>query len=363
MRISSKLSQYLFWQFFKGMAVALFGIAVLVLLFDTVELMRRAAGKDFIPFSTILGMGLLKLPQMLERVMPFIALFGSMFVFWRLSKSQELVVLRGGGISVWQFLKPALALAFVFGIVQTALINPFSASLYNKFEQLEARHFEKGARHTLVTGDGIWLREFDTDRSLILNANIIEPDLTLRDISIFVFDGDYKFQRRIDAAMAKLMPGHWSISNAYATLPDGRRENLGAIELPSRLTLEKIQDGFASPETLSVWQLPGFISTLEKAGFSALRHKAYWHGLLTKPFLFAAMIIIAACFSISPARNRNALWLVAGGLFAGFAYYVFTDITQALGQSGRIPVTLAMWAPFFVATFLSAATLLHLEDG
>ena len=35
------------------------------------------------------------------------------------------------------------------------------------------------------------------------------------------------------------------------------------------LTTGQIQDSFASPMTLSFWQLPSFIHTLEKAGFSA----------------------------------------------------------------------------------------------
>ncbi len=48
------------------------------------------------------------------------------------------------------------------------------------------------------------------------------------------------------------------------------------MSLPTDLTVDRVQESFASPDTLSVWALPGFISLLERSGFSAIRHRLHF---------------------------------------------------------------------------------------
>ena len=82
-----------------------------------------------------------------------------------------------------------------------------------------------------------------------------------------------------------------------------RRESFARIEMPTNLTARKIQDSFAAPETMSFWELPSFIRLLENSGFSALRHRLYFDALLARPLLFAAMVLIAASFSLRMQRR------------------------------------------------------------
>ena len=358
-----RLQQYLMMQFIKGFVSAYLALASVVLLFDTVELLRRAASRDFVPASTVFGMGLLKLPQMMELLIPFVFLFGAMFVFWRLNRSHELVVIRTSGISVWQFLKPGLIIAGVWGLLQITLLNPFSAALYNKFSQLDTKYFQKSMYQSFISTDGLWLRQVDGTTTMILHAGIVEPDLGLRDVNAFLFDRDFNFMRRIDADSAKLDNGEWTLANAASTDTAGVKRLDEVLHLASPLTRDKIEESFAPPESLSIWKLPQFIQVLENSGFTALPHRLYFHSLLTTPFMLMAMILIAACFSITPNRNRPTLLLVTGAIFSGFLFYSFSDVVHALGASGRIPIILAAWAPFFITAFLGVASLLHNEDG
>ena len=114
---------------------------------------------------------------------------------------------------------------------------------------------------------------------------------------------------------------------------------------------------------MSFWDLPGFINTLEAAGFSALRHRLHWHSILSIPLLLCAMVLIAATFSLRLTRRGGTGLLILVGLFAGFLLYFLTDIVLALGMSASIPVVLAAWAPSGVFALLGLAMLLHLEDG
>jgi len=103
--------------------------------------------------------------------------------------------------------------------------------------------------------------------------------------------------------------------------------------------------------------------TLEKAGFSAVRHRLYWHSLMAAPFLMSAMVLIAATFTLRQARRGGVSFIIGGGVLTGFILYFFSDVVFALGLSDSIPVMLAAWTPSGVTTLLGLAMLLHLEDG
>src|SRR3546814_15712517 len=83
---------------------------------------------------------LLRLPSLIQTVLPICVLFGAIAAFWRLTRSRELVVARASGVSVWQFLAPALAMALLVGIFQVALIGPAASQLLAKAERLAHAH-------------------------------------------------------------------------------------------------------------------------------------------------------------------------------------------------------------------------------
>ena len=135
------------------------------------------------------------------------------------------------------------------------------------------------------------------------------------------------------------------------------------LELETQLTGAKILDSFASPATISFWSLPGFIELLEKAGFSAQRHRLQWHRLLAVPLLFAAMVLLSAGFSLRHSRRGHVGLIMVLGMLAGFLLYFLSNFVHALGLSGKIPVILAGWAPAGISLMLGTTMLLHLEDG
>jgi lipopolysaccharide export system permease protein len=140
----------------------------------------------------------------------------------------------------------------------------------------------------------------------------------------------------------------------------GPRETLF---FPTDLTPDRIENSFASPDTLSFWALPGFIAVLEQAGFSAVRHQLHFQSLLALPVLAVAMALLAAGFSMRTSRRGGVAQMIAAGVSAGFALFVLDKITSEFGEAGTLPVELAAWAPTVAGLMLALALLLHLEDG
>jgi len=373
MRMSFTLSRYIGWQFFLSILVALAVVLGVAGLIDLVELIRRTSEKGHVPFTVILEMTFLKLPYIAEQVMPFAVLIGGMMALTRLTRSQELVVARASGISVWQFMMPAVLLSLVIGVFMITVFNPLSAAMISRFEQLEGRYISGRSSLFMVSSSGLWLRQVDADGTTLLGKEIKEyilhadrisqNDYSMTHVTIYTFDDAGAFVGRMDAEKAKLEIGYWDLKNTAIARPGMLAQQHDSYKLPTSLRITEIQDSFAEPRTLSFWELSGFIRTLEKAGFSALRHRIYWHAILSGPLLLVGMTMLAAVFSLRlPRRGRISL-LILGGLVAGFSLHFLMSLFQAFGYSGSLPILLAAWAPPTIVLMAAVAILLHLEDG
>jgi lipopolysaccharide export system permease protein len=170
-------------------------------------------------------------------------------------------------------------------------------------------------------------------------------------------------ESRIEATRATLGDGNWLLENARPIRPDQLPGPPVEMNLPTDLTVSRVQESFASPDTLSFWALPGFIELLDRSGFSSIRHRLHFQALLALPLLAATMTLVSAGFSMRPARRGGVAKMIGSGVAAGFALFVVSKVTEEIGQSGALPVALAAWVPAASGLMLAVALLLHTEDG
>src|SRR5690349_21946088 len=170
MRLSFTLSAYIGRQFAMRVAAVAMALTVIVYLLDFLEMLRRSSTRDEVTLPIVLQLSLLKLPQLMQELIPFVILFATMLTFWRLSRSHELTVVRAAGISVWQFLLPALAIALMVGAFRLAVLNPVGAVLYSSYEQTEAKLLRGRSSLLSVAQSGFWLRQADGRSNAIIHA-------------------------------------------------------------------------------------------------------------------------------------------------------------------------------------------------
>jgi len=364
MRLSPTFLAYFGLQFLAGIGLALLVLSALVFVIDLVELLRRASGRESAGIDVVFAMAALRLPFLVQKVMPFATLFGAMYALLKLTRTQELVVARAAGVSVWQFLMPGLLIAAVAGIFTVGAFNPIASVMMARYEQLEARYLEGRPSLLAVSSSGLWLRQADERGQSVLHADAVSAEGTELDrVTVYLYEGADRFLRRLDATAARLDAGFWELKDVLVTNLDGSVNRSARLVLPTSMTPTQIQESFASPETMSFWALPAFIGMLEDAGFTARRHRLHWHSLLATPLLLCAMLLIAATFTLRLTRSGGVGTLASGGVLAGFVLFFLSDLVLALGLSSAIPVALAAWTPAGVCSLLGIAMLMHLEDG
>lgn len=357
---------YIARHFFGWCTAVFLGMLSIVFILDYVELIRRAGTRPEATLLVLLEMAALKQPYMAQQIMPFAILFGTMMAFWRLTRSHELVVARAAGISAWQFLTPPLMGAFIVGITVVTVFNPIGSVMQASYEQLDNRIMHGGGEQLTLTRSGLWLRQSDDqgNHAIVHADGFVASERAMQDVMIlFLVDDDTKLVKRIDAKEALLGDGVWHVIDGNEWEPGKPLQPFDRLEVATNLTSRKIQESFASPETMSFWELPGFISLLDNSGFSSQRHRLYFNALLARPFLYAAMVLIAASFSLRMQRRGGTTLMIAAGVGSGFALYFLSDVVFALGLSATISIVLAAWTPTGITWLLGTSLLLHLEDG
>jgi lipopolysaccharide export system permease protein len=363
MKLPFTLSLYIGRQFLVGIGIVFCIISAIVIFSDMIEIIRRSYGKN-VPFRMVIELVLLNYPRIAQQIIPFAVMLGGILTFSRLTGTSELIVARASGVSAWQFLMPAVIISFVLGVVVITIFNPLSATLLTRYEKIESKYLQGGGNMFAVSDSGLWLREKNRHSNNIIHALHVDSDtMALFDVTIFTFDKDNKFVQRFDASTAHIEENSWVLHKVLITAPNKPSENKKIFKLPTTIVISELQDSFASPETISFWELPGFIRTLKAAGFSALRHILHWHSLLVSPLYLCAMVFIAAAFSLRPPRKGGTTILMVSGIMVGFMIYFISYLVSAIGLSGSIPISLAAWAPVIISILIGMSAMLHLEDG
>jgi lipopolysaccharide export system permease protein len=365
MLFGSTLFRYIALRFLAWCAGVFVAMSTIIFLLDYIEMLRRGAVHPGASFLVLLEMAALQEPLVAQQLMPFAILFATMLLFWRMTRANELVVARSAGVSAWQFLAPALVAACLIGVFAIMVFNPVAAVLQARLEAMESRVLHAGTNSLTFSSNGFWLRQSNrAGEAAVIHADGMRmPETRLRDVTILTFDHGTRLTGRIDAKSAVLKGDHWLIDDGARWSPGQAPVPFAHSSLWTNLTPTKIQEGFAAPETMSFWQLPGFIGLLQRSGFSAQRHILYFDALLARPLLFPAMVLIAAIFSLRGHRRGGVALMLGFGVGCAFAFYFFSDVVFALGLAAAIPVVLAAWIPTGVSWLLGASLVFHLEDG
>ena len=361
---SRTLSRYFAFRFFVAVTGVFVGVFVLVAFVDYIDLMRKAADVPDAPAGQLVLMSLYRVPQIMERLMPFSILIGAMTCFFGLSRRMELVVARGAGMSVWQIIAPALMVALVLGTFGTLVYNPLSASLREASKRIESQIFGSSQSALEGYGSGYWVRQRGGDGESILNAvQSQEQGLKLTTITAFTFNGNGEFKERIEAQNAELMPGAWQLTQARIFAPNTPPQEFDTYMLPTKLTREQVAESFAAPDTVGFWHLPTYIRFAEDSGLAAAGYRLQYQLLIARPFLLAAMILLAASVSLRAFRFGGVPQRILLGVAAGFAIYVLSKVTEDLSKAELLYPLLAAWLPIVAGGLSGFLVLLWEEDG
>ena len=182
-----------------------FGVIFVAELGDKSQLMALAFAARYKALPILVG-----ITAATALVHAFSVLVGAMACYLALSRRNELVVARAAGMSAWQFVAPALIVAFVLGIAATVIYNPLSAAMREWSKKLEADMFgEQTNMMQQQNALGFWVRQRSPDgQSIVYASSSQEQGVRLDGVSVFTFDPAGKeLERHAIESRAKYLRG------------------------------------------------------------------------------------------------------------------------------------------------------------
>lgn len=362
------LNRYLALKFLRIYFMMFLGFAIFLGFLDLLEQIRRHSGQY--SMFDIIQLTLLSTPGKLYQIVPLIAILASVAMFVGLARSSELVVTRAAGRSGLRAVMAPTIAAAVLGIVAVLAMNPIVAATQKQYEAtLEELAGPSGATAS-IADQQLWLRQGSAEIQWVIRAGSANLDGTrLLNVTFHGFDRNGTLTDRVEADFAELGEGNWRLRNAKrwqfqdVQNPEANATRHSVYEIATDLTRDRIRDSFGTPSSIPIWGLPGFIHQLETAGFTARRHIVWFHMELATPAFIAALVILAAGFTMRQTRTqiRGLRELLA--VITGFGLFFLRNFAQIMGENGQIAPLLVAWIPPLAALGLSLALLLHTEDG
>jgi len=360
--ISRTLIRYFGMRFLGAVMSVFFGIFLLIVLVDYIEMMRRAADVPNLSAWVVAKTSFFRVPQLMERLLPFSVLVGAMTCYLALSRRNELVVARSAGMSAWQFVAPALIVAFGIGLAATALYNPLSAMMREWSKKLEADMFGDKQAAMQQSTQGFWVRQKSVDgQSIVYAASSQEQGVRLDGVSVFTFDPGGRAMERIEAKRASLETGFWRLEGVRVYASGMPPREFETYQVKTNLTSAQVRESFSTPETVPFWDLPAYIEIAERSGLVAAGYKLQYHILIARPFLLSAMVLLACSVSLRFFRFGGITKMVLSGVTAGFLLYVLSKVTEDLSKAELLHP--AAWLPVLAGGLTGFVVLLYQEDG
>lgn len=404
-RVSPSLWKYLSKRFFLSIVYTTVAFASFAYMLDVVEHMRRLSGVGSATSSSAFYMSLLKLPDLILELTPFITLLATLLSFYALTKNRELVALRSIGLPARRFILPAFMLMLGIGIFNVVGLGPVSAVLQKQYEKQEAIYFPNITQGIITRQGELWLRQPSVDPitgrthdTFLFAKNVSESGTKLSDVTLFQFDESGTFSSRQDASQMKfqysrtrvkwnqpdILETYWQLEEVYHFRPQDLRndapliiplnsttpENTVTIQQPNThlqwtardtwkttLTPETIANTAVSPQTMTLWELYPFIQTLKEAGLPTQLHVLHLHRQLSLPAFLLGMFLLAVPFGLRFSRTQGLGNVLLVGVSLGFLFFTFSEIVASYGLAGRLAPAIAAWIPAFVASLVGIGLL------
>ena len=361
-----QIERYVLVQQARSLGIALGVIAALIMLIDFVEISRGVGSDVDLSGARIFGLMLLKSPQVIIQLLPFVFLFGTLAAFVGLNRRSELIAMRAAGVSAWRFVLPAAGAALLFGLITVTALGPLAASADGLFQRERTRL--SGSAAGVEALPTVWIREGDDTRQMVIRAERQDrSNARLLDVTFFIYTNDAEgmrtFSERIDADSASLSNGSWRLVNAVGAEIGQRAVRYATLDLHSSLADEEAFERFARPQATSFWSLPAQIDRIEAAGFSSTAYRLRLQQLLATPLMFAAMSILAAAFSLRLMRLGDLARMSVAAVVLGFGFFFVNQAASAFGSAEVIPPWLAAWLPPLLTALAAFTLLFYTEDG
>ncbi len=356
------LNKYISKEFFKvlvNMTFAFFCLGFILNIFEEINFF-----KDFdVSIYTPIMLSMLFVPSMIHNMFPFIILLAGIWFFLKIKKNDEIIALKVSGISNFSIILIPSILSFLIGVFFILLINPITSTLVKKYEMIRGAYETQQYEYlATVNVNGIWIKEKTFDKNFIIRSSALEDD-KLINLTIYEFDYENNFIKRIESGVADISTKKWILENPLIVDRNGRiSEELDLMTYDSLYDFQIIKSLYSNLDTISFWNLNNEIKLLEDRGYSTKGMRTMFHRALAFPFFLLSMLLLSGVFTLGIQFKENNWSYIFLSIITSALIFYLNDFSAALGKTERLPVEISVWMPIIVIFIFATVGLIHADQ-
>jgi lipopolysaccharide export system permease protein len=350
------INRYIINEYMKSLFVVIAVMLSIILLINLLDEFNFFKSKKDLKFIFFLIFTVLKIPNVLINLFPFIVLFAGIVFYLKIYNHNEVISLRVMGYSNIQIiLIPALT-SFVIGYVIVFLIVPFSSSMLRYYEDLRSEYNET-KNLVFVNETGIWILDKNEKEKNIIRIEKINKDFSvMSQITIYNYDASNNFIRRIDAIEGTIKDKNWLLNkvNIISINKKNNKDNyLNNYNYTSNVNISELKNVYKNTETTSLLDINKEMLILEDKGYSTIDLRIRYQKLISFPIYLLAMSILSGLMIINLGKTSNYLKYGSYGVIISIIIYFLNDLSITIAKSGIISVDFSVWIPIFLIILIN----------
>ena len=350
------INRYIINEYIKSLFVVIAVMLSIILLINLLDEFNFFKSKKDLKFIYFIIFTILKIPNVLINLFPFIVLFAGIVFYLKIYNHNEVISLRIMGYSNIQIiLIPALT-SFVIGYIIVFLFSPFSSSLLRYYEELRSEYNET-KNLVFVNETGIWiLDKSDKEKNIIRIEKISKDFSVVSQITIYNYDFSNNFIKRIDATEGIINDKNWLLNKVRiitANKKNNKENYLNNYNYTSNINISELKNVYKNTETTSLLDINKEISILEDKGYSTIDLRIRYQKLISFPIYLLAMSILSGLMIINLGKTSNYLKYGSYGVIISIIIYFLNDLSITIAKSGIISVDFSVWIPIFLIILIN----------
>ena len=308
-------------------------------------------------------LSLIKTPTLIINMSPFIFLFSGIFFYVRLLRSNEITPLSLSGFSKnFVTLIPAIY-SLLLGVFIILFLTPISSSLSRYYETIK-KNYSGNNNLLIMSNTGLWVKEKKNNETVIIRADKIEDQnfKNLKNLTIYKFNNNGDLVKRIDTKKAEVLKNNWALDDVKILDQNNITTNEKKLIFETNISLDNLKNFFSNSNTLSIWNINDELKQIKERGYYGQELIITFNKYLSLPFLLASMIILATFFTIKIGYQFNNFIYAFFGVMTGIFIYFLSDLSIAIGKSGKIPLIMSVWVPVLVIMIFSIYSIVKEND-
>ena len=235
----------------------------------------------------------------------------------------------------------------------------------SKYYEKTKSNYSRDIDHLVTFNkNGLWIKENFQNKQRIISA--AKPNgYNLIDVSIFHLDSKSNLIEKIVSQSANIKENKWILNDVKILTPiDGilTEKRTDNYQIESIYTFEKINSLFKNFDTMSFLNLVINYKVLLNSGYNKEFLNQSLHSMLSLPFFLFLMTSLASILTMNTLKRSDNLKFIVLGLIISVLMFYFKDLSLALGQTGRIPLILAVWAPVIALSLFTFIGVLQINE-